>query len=104
MTVPARSSGDAPDGVAQPVQEVGEIGDAQSMRLIEGGPEEILPVSEEHVPAPHVVERRLGNLSRGQTQTEVDAVENGAGVHPRVAVIGPSVRRLSAEDRLAEAR
>src|SRR4029079_2457613 len=45
-----------------------------------------------------------GDLPGGETQSKVDAVENGAGVHPRVAAIGPTIRSLAAEDRLTECR
>src|SRR4029079_4707465 len=47
---------------------------------------------------------RAGDLTGGETQSKVDAVENGAGVHPRVAAIGPTIRRLAAGDRANDAR
>ena len=51
-----------------------------------------------------VVQPRTRQLTGGETQPKVDAVEDRAGVHPRVAAIRPAVRRLAAEDRLPEPR
>ena len=51
-----------------------------------------------------VRERRARHLTRREAETEVDAIQDRARVHPRVAAIRPSVGRLPAEDRLAEPR
>ena len=51
-------------------------------------------------PTPASASSSRREASSREREPEVDAVEDRAGVHPRVARLGPAVRRLVAEDRL----